>query len=675
VKLGKWINRIQVPNDVGRMPGKWTGKLGYFKAIEWSTWAGIYSVPSLTAVGVEPCYILPLVFLYRISYLLRLRTITKLHVKEIDNNIKLFIMFSVWVLGTKFVCPNLHFLRHIPELLIKFGPACNWWCFPYERFTGQVNSLPRNENQAIPSMMHSWLKYSKVSEYFMKICMQSSALQSKLEKHYASCNKLEMFREELSRNPLHMPGLPNMPSAFYQFSSLAVAQRGTMVLGVDDDHDVSHRVNSQGRSRGIDYRLTKEAYQRLLELQKMHEKTVKGNERIPWFPRDSESKVVRQIYTFHNKKLIQYHHSLNLKSLESNGPRSPPHLEQLTPSLLHLFYSDRYTYDWNSSSPVTQAEPDATVGSSKLVFVDILDNGEKLELYRQVDICGELYSSMWANQNGGYFKCLLYNEQRRCMTRRFGQCCFFFKHSLTMKSEHNSTETVQVQHILAFVRMLKEVRCPQLEHWKDPWLNTASAKEQKKIRAKARKDIVEREASAVLGDAHNHTYRINSNSIDSESLTQSTKMKDVVDVDDDDEEEEELTMDDNEDGNEQTDVNYDNEDGPVDDNDSDEESKGNIIGIQTYAKAQAEARLKVTKASRHILYKTLAMHFPVVWLGVPQLPKSSDRLRGSPLDIKALTPEYAILPIQKLQERVIVGQTHDSVGVMMSIQPKRHVNE
>lgn len=739
--LSRWINRIDVPHDIGRMPGKWTGKFGFFKAIEWVNFSSIFAVAALIAVGVQPCYILPVVFLQRVSYLLRLHTISRKQIKEVEENIQLFIMFSVWVLGPKFICPNLHLLRHIPGLLYKFGPACNWWCFPYERFTGKLTKLPRNEGHVIASMMHSWMKYTKISEYFMFICKQSSALESMIKQHYISQNQLKLFEQLSEQHPLHMPGFPHCPSAFYQASSFEKAQRGKLaaVIGSDNElateHEVMRKINSQGATRGITYRLDINNFQRLTQLHLVHENIVKGFEPIPWFPRESQSKLSKQWYTFYQRKLqlqkaknpnLDSHDHVNVRDvmfIADSTQSQPPHLAYLTSDSLASYYSSRYILekDYNQSS-----DPSPSI----MVFKDIPDNGELLQLYRQVDICGELYSSEWFNKNSGFFMCTLSDDDTLYtgkLAERYGQCCFFFKHSLTLKNNEVPAKSTHVEHVLAFVRLFKSVKLPQLDLWEDPSLSILSKKKIEQINKQKRQETIDRKASLILAN-RDRNLNINSSTSSQSSYSANTGTTTIAstssstlamasacargtfcqsninsdsaipndlngqsDVDESDADDAAACADDIDDENDlgsdsespcgsDTSHSSDSESGSglesdinIDDDDS-EEAVGIIAGLKAHDRATLNERLSVSKACRHALYSTLKQRFPVIWLKVPKTEQELAQC-GLQTKIKYMTetqPKYAIIPIHKIQNRVIISQTHESIGVVMSVPPKRH---
>lgn len=40
--------------------------------------------------------------------------------------------------------PNHHAALHLAEYLLRFGPMCSWWCFPYEGYNGMLQRKKTN---------------------------------------------------------------------------------------------------------------------------------------------------------------------------------------------------------------------------------------------------------------------------------------------------------------------------------------------------------------------------------------------------------------------------------------------------------------------------------------------------------------------------------------------------
>jgi len=75
----------------------------------------------------------------------------------------------------------------------------------------------------------------------------------------------------------------------------------------------------------------------------------------------------------------------------------------------------------------------------------------------------------------------------------------------------------------------------------------------------------------------------------------------------------------------------------------------------------------------------LKVSFPVIWLPSTsieltntKIPKYGAQVQPSSYE-KEISPQFAILPIHKLQERIVIGNTHESFGVKMAIPPKKHL--
>ena len=78
-----------------------------------------------------------------------------------------------WVLGMKDLHPsgnhtiNGHMAFHIYDFLQLFGPACSWWCFPFERLIGHLQHLTHNHKhgELEAKMAKSFLQGARLQQW------------------------------------------------------------------------------------------------------------------------------------------------------------------------------------------------------------------------------------------------------------------------------------------------------------------------------------------------------------------------------------------------------------------------------------------------------------------------------------------------------------------------------
>jgi hypothetical protein len=440
-----WMKLAHIPHDIGRMPTKWTGKLGYFKAIEWMNMISIFAIPILTAVGIDSLYIVPLIPLQQVAFTLRKQVISEDEIIKVDQNVRLFYSFSLYALSTGFNCPNLHLLLHLPALLRLYGPPCNWWSYPYERFLNNVNQYARNESNVEASMMRSWVS------------------------HAASIEKLERLRNDaLSIENSSGDSLDHLPTS--QF----IQERIGVLVGSDTNQLLNHspvlrlKINRQGRTSGLIYHSSKRMYHQMLEWISKHEVLVKGTEEIPFFPKDNVDRLSRQSFSLDQ--------GWNCSKQNGIAPVSaPPSVKCISKGLLEQYYCSKYgDKGWN------------------------VKDSDLIQVYKEVRLCGETHSSKWAGGSNGFIAALFYDQKCRTTYPWFAQVCFYFSHDLQVSS---AEKELPVKHHFAFVTWYDQPKPDEikLESWRSKDFFFEKQK-QSSTKSKAKKNEMQREEQFVQED-------------------------------------------------------------------------------------------------------------------------------------------------------------------------------
>jgi hypothetical protein len=499
-KIEAWIKQSFVPQDIGKMQSKWSGSLGHFKAIEWANFITLFALPAFVHAGLSYVYLLPLIPLQRLSFLLRKYTLSGTEIDEIELNIRLFSSLVCYVCGPSVVSINFHLLHHIPHLLRLYGPCCNWWCFPYERFNGLLKQYTRNESSVAASMMRSWINHQQSVDKFVSLRKQALETEKAIDQKYRSVCALDhdvnlhshsgdqdvysvlafkmQYEEHNFETSCHIPTMPHHPSSLFFANKLNELVGGELVIDNDPLLDnqsllnpsgVLRKVNPQGSYAGINYNLGFSFFFRLREMCSGSEYLATGSEPIPCLPKESDAQILRQSYRLDFQWSTA--RSGNLRAL-----KAPPYIDQLTSKLLNEFYDSRYAMSFctlqsqfiPSSSfhgklPAPFLSPTTSSSNSRVpaaagttAFVRIT-TGDEVQCYRQMFICGELFSSRWSNTEHGFLSSLFEDKALGNSFPWVGQVCFFFSHVLSFQ-DVETKHVLPIKHHFAFVLWFSQAK-------------------------------------------------------------------------------------------------------------------------------------------------------------------------------------------------------------------------
>jgi hypothetical protein len=492
-QISTWLKHTFVPQDIGKMQSKWSGSLGHFKSIEWADFITLYALPALIHVGVSRIYLLPLIPLQRMSFLLRKHVLTSTDIDEIELNIRLFSALVCYVCGPSVESINFHLLHHIPHLLRLYGPCCNWWCFPYERFNGLLKQYPRNDSSVAPSMMRSWNNHQQAIDKFTELRKLALETEKAIDQKYKLVCQLDeqinllsqcadavmhalwvfktSYEEHDGDSRISIPTLPTQPSSAFFASKLTELVGGELIFDNDplcsdaaaDSNNnttsgVVRKINSQGSQVGINFQLDFNQYIRLRDICNSVEFLATGAESIPCLPKEKDTQIARQI-----------HHLDQAWSLPRKGNirafKSPPYIDQLTSALLNDFYETRYptsycpvnsqvspssSFRGASSNSASSSRSHDQMQQTSTAFIRCRP-GDQIECYRQMFIYGELYSSRWSNNEAGFISSLFEDKQQSSCLPWCGQVFFYFSHILHFR-DPQSQQTLPVKHNFAFVQ-------------------------------------------------------------------------------------------------------------------------------------------------------------------------------------------------------------------------------
>ena len=153
--------KIKFPYDTGRVPTKIGSSFSGFTADQWRLWT--ISLSPVVLKGIIPdnhlrCWLL---FVQCCSLLCR-RVISVRAVEEAHTYLVQFCRKFEHLYGEHNCTPNMHLHMHLKSCLLDYGPVYAFWCFPFERFNGKLNSYHTNKRSVEVQIMKKFIKDQNV---------------------------------------------------------------------------------------------------------------------------------------------------------------------------------------------------------------------------------------------------------------------------------------------------------------------------------------------------------------------------------------------------------------------------------------------------------------------------------------------------------------------------------
>ncbi|KAJ7600162.1 hypothetical protein C8J56DRAFT_767139, partial [Mycena floridula] len=97
-------------------------------------------------------------------------------VKQFQCTMALYLQHLLELYPNRKLLPNHHGALHIGDFLLRYGPLCGWWMFPYERLIGKLQKIRTNG------------KIGELEGTMMKSLCEASILKTHLA--HADCPKV-----------------------------------------------------------------------------------------------------------------------------------------------------------------------------------------------------------------------------------------------------------------------------------------------------------------------------------------------------------------------------------------------------------------------------------------------------------------------------------------------------
>lgn len=144
LKLEQFIEGIQLPTSLGRIPSKIATSFSGFTANQWKHWTLLLSLTSLKSILPPLHYSCWQKFVHA-CYLI---SPTILDHSVTEQATQLFREFGELVqdiYGEHAVTPNMHLHLHLGECISDYGPISGYWLFPFERMNGVLGGYHTNQ--------------------------------------------------------------------------------------------------------------------------------------------------------------------------------------------------------------------------------------------------------------------------------------------------------------------------------------------------------------------------------------------------------------------------------------------------------------------------------------------------------------------------------------------------
>ena len=156
-EIDEKLQGIQAASDVGKLPTKLITAFNKFTADEFKNWTLLFSIYALKDVIRDRHLECWRKFVLACRYLCS-KVITEADIQIADSLLVEFCKSFERLYGAERVTPNMHLHGHLAECLKEYGPNYSFWLFSFERYNGQLGSLPTNKRQIEKQIMNRFLR-------------------------------------------------------------------------------------------------------------------------------------------------------------------------------------------------------------------------------------------------------------------------------------------------------------------------------------------------------------------------------------------------------------------------------------------------------------------------------------------------------------------------------------
>ena len=151
------VSAITAPIDIGRLPSKIASGFAGFKADQWKNWTTVFSIVALKGL-IPESYLACWSKFVNACRLLCLRSVNHSTLAIADDLLRSFCIAFQELFGNYACTINMHKHLHLKECVEDFGPVYSFWCYPFERFNGQLGAYHTNNRNVERQIVQKFLR-------------------------------------------------------------------------------------------------------------------------------------------------------------------------------------------------------------------------------------------------------------------------------------------------------------------------------------------------------------------------------------------------------------------------------------------------------------------------------------------------------------------------------------
>ena len=151
------VSAMNAPINIGRLPSKIASGFSGFKADQWRNWTIVFSLVALKGL-IPASYLACWSKFVKACRLLCCRSISHDALAMADNFLQTYCVSFQNLFGNNACTINMHKHLHLKECVEDFGPVYSFWCYPFERFNGQLGAYHTNNRSIERQVVQKFLR-------------------------------------------------------------------------------------------------------------------------------------------------------------------------------------------------------------------------------------------------------------------------------------------------------------------------------------------------------------------------------------------------------------------------------------------------------------------------------------------------------------------------------------
>lgn len=148
--MQEWANELELPSDIGKIPGKIAMGEGFsgFTVDQWKTFILVYAT-TITWDLLQEDDRKVLSYFVRACNILICQIVSKTILEEAYRCLLSMVKLAERSYGPEKITPNMHLCLHICECIFDYNPLYSFWCYSFERMNGLLGNIIPIKNSLI----------------------------------------------------------------------------------------------------------------------------------------------------------------------------------------------------------------------------------------------------------------------------------------------------------------------------------------------------------------------------------------------------------------------------------------------------------------------------------------------------------------------------------------------